>query len=1701
MRSRFDPLRGWRRDLGSVLLSSDCPEVSPRPTSDGGFPTLLSGPSGKRHWILRGREKSADAPRITQEKSACSLFARLPCRRLLEFLYNEVVDPLFLLLRSCQTVALEYRLLFVPTLPSSASFRRQSRSPKNGERASVSSPAAGAAVGSTGLLRDSGAQQRAVDSRDPAREGVPGTGDVQSPSQGQAWTPEPKEPSASRGDTTSTYSLSERDGDARQSYVLRVPLFAGTCAVASALGVAVVTFVALRHLLSTSDWVSPPCALLETFFGESDRLARNKIRVELRTASIWHPLFTVVSVCAVLGSVAAALFLAASAATVVVSFVFGAWARQAVVRKWKKVASLLVVEQKYIKEILRWTQEVAVTHRALDSWVLLNAPAPGTKVSTARDPSREEAISGSRRFAGRRGPSNESASPLQSSPSSASGASPSSLSSSMTAELRRMFVETGVRTGRGLRRATDALLSGVSCGDMFREIWREVAGDVRGESRLGTPSAYILSSNASHEEDSRKASLAGVHKQPDYSFSLSNMKHVASQLWRSERDLCAGFQTCLLQLISDTVSRASCPPSSLGNSDAVASSSEMGAKPVRYRDAACEAVRAAPEPVGGSRPSEIKYGRRMHQCPGDESTSPILSMRRQHSSRRIAESGCGGRAGGSAVCGKPRRNARRKEVKFDVGASATKDGKERRAAAGLRSLFDELMEVREMDGGGTASVGGPREQDSDPEKKTSSMERSCEREETEKEVGRDRKQDATGNDNAFETFSGEEATDADVPISPSGISREGGAAFPLSTSGLSSGSPFLFSSSSFCVSHVATITTNCGSSSARLCPKSSSFASPSSSSTPAPVSGLAHVFRTAVAEAARTLQALEALASLTDASWKSMLQLVGILFALKIAESELEKSTGQLRSALFYDWARLAATGVRAPFFVLPSRLAPASSDSSTSRGCSPNGRGPSGCPRRDAEPAKVISNPAKDEGSCVVPCCLCPPRVSPLFRDSSALLSPGDLRVGLGRLNQHVAAALALLRLGPSAPSCSMPSYRSSSAPRTAGGRDDLGERDALSFAAAQLCTRCRGTGSHQDAALLAHDNRGPEGTSTASASELARSRCAGRQTAEGDPDEAGDEETDAEWIHVLQATQQQLAFAQQSCDKALQLFFKRQRDRDRRKGGKNDVPQDGCEEAATATSVPQGEGEARRQEGEGKQEGERQGPLALPAPPQDLLEIYKGLGEDDGGRQRPSPESVPLFNDEVDGATLARGRLAVGELKRVFLSHPRIQRQRQQRRLVKEFVSSSASAASARGERGEPSARAPDPSRGAWEVRDDSEDEEARRVRLELREEEGEEDDREDAFDFPDLTEWHVDRAMPPASGTGRDPGDEDGRATEIRNQEDNPDDQTHSLITQKRAVTCGPAGTLASVTSQEEASEPREIQTKPTEAHTDPEADGSLLSGLGLGETTPESLQFARRLRREAEAARGVRSLFVELSGQLARCGVSTKGSEQVDLRVRSFEFPMGQKGAFVGRQGRQAEGFLEIVEGGDLDPAEPRPQRCEGNQCQAKVCSNQSQDAFTVSASSVSPSTAPFFPEPEEGRAALPPVFGLLVRQRGGRTEEAFCGVGEAEAEGDDEWDCASWGEARETEGVEVVCWPRSGGEEEGGEDEVDEQRRLCQRKGNRNASEAKARKVRRDADCGSVGEWEEGSWCLEGRSDGEEEPQARTIEQKTGDETP
>ncbi|EPR63044.1 hypothetical protein TGGT1_257780 [Toxoplasma gondii GT1] len=1698
MRSPFGPLRGWRRDLGSVLLSSDCPVVSPRPTSDGGFPTLLPGPSGKRHWILRGREKSADTPCNSQEKSASSLFAGLPCRRLLEFLYHEVVDPLFLLLRSCQTVALDNRLLFVPTLPTLATFRRQSRSRNNGERDAVPSPAAGAAVGSTALFGDSGAQQQAVGSRDPAREGVPETGDVQSPSQGQDSTPEPKETSASRGDTTSSYSLSERNGDARQSYVLNTHLFTGTCAVASALGVAVVTFVALRHLFATSDLAFPAsCALFETFFGESDRLARNKLRVGLRTASIWHPLFTVVSVCAVLGSVAGALFLAASAATVVVPFVFGAWARQAVVRRWKKVASLLIVEQKYIKEILRWTQEVAVTHRAVDSWVLLNAPAPVTEVSTARDPSPTETSSGSRRFAGGGGPANASASPLKTSPSSASGASPASLSSLLTAELRRMFVETGLRTGRGLRRATEALLSGVSWGDMLREIWREVAGDIRGESRLGMPSACILPSNAFQEENTRKASLAGLHRKSDYSFTLSNMKHIASHVWRSERDLCAGFQTCLLQLISDTVSRASCLPSSDGNLDEVASSSEMGARPVRYWDAACEAVGAAPEPTGGSRPLEIKCRLRLHQCPGEESTSPVLSMRRQQSSRRMAELGCGGREGGSALCGKPRRNARSKEVKFDVGASATKDAKEPRAAAGLRSLFDELMEVSKMDGGGTASVGGQAERDSDPEKKKSSIERSREGEDTEKQVERDRKQDATGNDNTLATFSGEEAINADVSISPSGISREGLAAVPLPMSGLSSGLPFLSSSPSFCVSRVATMTTNCGSGSACPCHESSSFHSPSSS-TPARFSSLAHVFRTAVAEAARTLQALEAIASLTGASWRSTLQLMGILFALKIAERELEKSTGQLRSALLYDWARLAATGVRAPLFVLPSRLAPASSDLSTSPGCSPNGRRPSGRPSRDAESAKAISNPAKDEGSRVVPCCLGPPHVSPLFRDSSALLSPGDLRLGLGRLNQHVAAALALLRLGPTAPSCSMASYRSSSVPRTAGGTDDLREREALSFAAAQLCTKCRGAGSRQDAALLARDTRGPEGTSTASASELARARGAGRQTAEGGPDGAGDEETDAEWIHVLQATQQQLAFAQQSCDKALQLFFKRQRERDRRKGGENDVPQDGCEEPADATGGgPQGEGETRGQESEGKQEGERKGCLALPAPQQDLLEIYKGLGEDDGRRQRPSPDTVPLFNDEVDGATLAKGRLAVGELKRVFLSHPRIQRQRQHRRLVKEFVLSSAAAASVRGKRGAPSAVAPDPSRGAWEVRDDSEDEEARRVRLELREEEGEEDDREDALDFPDLPEWHVDRAMPPVSGTGRDPGDEDGRARETQKQEDKPsDDQAHSLITQKPAFRCGPAGAPASLTSQEEASEPRKVQTKLTEAHTGPEADGSLLSGLGLGETTTESLQLARRLRREAEAASGVRSLFVELSGQLARCGVSTKGREQVDLRVRSFEFLMGQEGAFVGRQGRQAEGFLASAEGGDLVPAEPRARRWEGNQCQTGVCSNQSQEAF-----SVSPSTAPVFVEPEKGLAALPPVFGLLVRQRGGETEEAFCGMGEAEAEGDDEWDCASWGEAREREEVEAECWPRSGGEEEGEEYEVEERRGLCQRKGNRDATEAKVRKMRRDADCGSVGEWEEGSWCLEGGSDGEDESKARMIEQKTVDETP
>ncbi|CBZ53058.1 conserved hypothetical protein [Neospora caninum Liverpool] len=1384
---------------------------------------------------------------------------------------------------------------------------------------------------------------------------------------------------------------------------------------------------------------------------------------ELQTDSVWGALFTSGLVCAV-------LCLAAAGAAIVAPLAVGAWGTQAVVRRWKKAASLLVLEQKYIKEILRWTQEVAVTHRAVDNWMLVDA-AVGTEVVAARGSSSGKAGSGSPGSAKFVCSDVSSSQPSSPAVSSASGV-PSSPATALTAEVRRTFVETGLDTGRGLRRATEILLRGVSCRDLFREMRSDVAGELPGDATSGTPAARTVSNGHAHRgEACGKASLsprAGPDKESDCTLSLANMKDVASQVWLAERDLCAGFQTCLLQLISDAISGPSASLSSWSDSESTAlssSSAKAERDMVLRRKPAGEAADATPELVGVSPLSQTRCRPPLPPSAADESATPFPSVWKRQNARQPRAPASGGAGGTSAVSATNRWSAKRKEVKFDVSADALTAAEAGRPAAALPSLFEELLEAREKDGARNAREGVSGQQLATGNKGSSMGGGRRDGDTTDNEAGVGGRTDGALESVANPETLPENARARGEPIPPSGAAREG-APSTVSASAASAGSVPFCSLLASCASGVGAITN--GSRSACPTLEGATFLSPGlPASATVPVSRLPRLVRTAVAAAARTLQALECLASVAVASWQAVVQLVGILFALRIAERELENSTGRLRSALLYDWTRLAATGVRAPRLVLPSLPPASSSVPASSPDCPADGCGkPRGERRGDASAGRT--NPAREAPVSVVPCCLDPPPVSPLFRDSSTLLSPGDIRLGLGRLNQHVAAALALLRLGPNA-ACSR-SFRPASSAREADGAEDPGARQALSLAETQLCTKCRGSDSRQAAALLAPDRNAAKMGRAAAFGPMG-DRSNGKQTRVDSSAEEADELADAEWVYVLQATQQQLMFARQSCDRALHLFARRRRERDRKKGVENASSKDGGEETDdTANRCPQGEGEKVRQERDRQQEGAT-GRLALPAPPQELLEIYKGLGEEDGERQRPALDSVPLFNDDLDGAALAKSRLAMGELKRVFMSHPRIQRQRRQRRLVKELVAASPSAAPAdQSERGAESGRGVPP--GAGDGSEDSEDEAARRLRLELREEEGEEDDREELLDFrnPPETQWVGWR--PPANGTSTDDGGEQLQGPEGEEQEADGQraDHSHSSFTQAHAVRWGDADSCAWLARQEGASPLHERPRRPDEPDTAPETYGCLLSGVGLGEVTPESLQLARRLRRQAESAPGARSLFAELSGHLARCGVSPKDGEGGASRARRPELRGGQLDTLGGRPGVSVASGEE----GDLATAEVRDVSWGGDRGGVGDFAIQRNSS---SASSVRAGD-------EEDQSVFPPVFGRLARQRGRQTEEAFCGVGEAEGEDEnDEWTCESRGDAMGREHAHAQ-------ERQGG----------WRRRASREASEGIEGEERRQDDSGSGGEWEGGSWCLEGRSDGEDESKEFPVEKETEQKT-
>ncbi|PHJ25931.1 transmembrane protein [Cystoisospora suis] len=429
-------------------------------------------------------------------------------------------------------------------------------------------------------------------------------------------------------------------------------------------------------------------------------------------------------------------------------------------------------------------------------------------------------------------------------------------------------------------------------------------------------------------------------------------------------------------------------------------------------------------------------------------------------------------------------------------------------------------------------------------------------------------------------------------------------------------------------------------------------------------------------------------------------------------------------------------------------------------------------------------------------------------------------------------------------------------------------------------------------------------------------------------------------EWIDVLQDTMEHLGFAQQQCTALLRAL------RQKQQGGAGQLVR--SQESARVGLGPVSSGHLSKDEREKHEQGgneESRCHLALPAPPQTMLEVYKGLGEEGKSSRK---EDLLLFDDQVDPATLAKGRLAVGELREVLRAHPRVHQQRQQKRLVKELKASPQETCqdNVRGVHasmilGEDSVggrckRSKTKIAGRNTPGMDDDDE---KLILTVREEEGEDDEEEDGvISLPRL------RAAQ--------------RATEALSEDaagDGVQENSGRRLGQNRTDDAG----------GEDSHDPDRKGIDRIQLQ-DGDNTGVVVSGMGLGVCTPEQLRLERRTRQLADRAEA-RSLFSEL-----------------DAQFRNLRSPPSL--------GRAKEGNAD-QERQDKPPAGGRV-LWEGEDHQLPLDFVRTEHFLN---------TTPRIPFPS--RVSPSPVMQRFGRQQGEREEELFCGIGEGgeEEEEDDEAD--------------------------------------------------------------------------------------------------
>ncbi|PFH33195.1 hypothetical protein BESB_083940 [Besnoitia besnoiti] len=1210
--------------------------------------------------------------------------------------------------------------------------------------------------------------------------------------------------------------------------------------------------------------------------------------------------------------------------------------------------------------------------------------------------------------------------------------------SAVTADVRREFVQTCLLTKAGLAAATRSLLHGLSWRQIVRETKRDLGRALGLRAKEPTDSAASCAAAPAVLSTSGAGALGGASAPTGAdSPSLLSLKEVAATVWSAERDLCAALQTVLLQLIAMTLSRASEPAFTASDSNEWTCVRVQGGQ-----DAAAAADRFA---VRSSRDGQSEWTEQDRAPLGFAASNTSAAVRFTFLSLpRQAPRGSAAWDGPETGPLSHSRQWRAGELRNLRSATLTSRHPAARAPAAPASLFQELLEASQTPAG---EAGGeapflPQNRRESPEnicapsgeEVRSDVEVGPATEEHRMEHERRGGKDCKHSDAGGEGPCGRQLI-AETPVEPCEVPRL------LLPPGSAPARPAWLRCPVRSRRVAATDTQPQRSSDPRT-------AAALSRASDQLAESLAAAFNWVVAWFARLLHALECFGSLSAAAWSAARQLVAVGLTLGMAERELESSVGRLRMALLFEWTRLSAAGVRPPTHLFPSlhapaaaaasgasfpsvasSFAPASSSSASGR---PTAVGPS------CEGAGGASRGAKL--AAVLPCALRPPAVSPLFRESSSLQSPGDLRLGLGRLNQHVAAALALLRLGPelSASSSSfLPPLPLSAAE---GGRGE--EATGLAFAQRHLCPRCRANDSKKDA----------EGLLARRCADLDKFRQLGLAEGRVGPNNEGDGTrnegdtlddgaADEEWITVLQATQQQLGFARQSCDRALGLFVKRAQ---ARRGQERDAAADPTGEAAEARA-----GETASSGDNGGRHGTpgepRDAPArlaALPAPPQEFLEIYKGLGEE-ASRPGSAAGSLLLFSDDVDEATLAKGRAAMSELKRVFLSHPRMQRQRQQKRVVKELVPTGATPGGSSAQRrpGAGAAACHDRERARCGLNATAADEDGGpRLRLEVREEEGEEDEgrMQNAY-------WRrVGGAGPgglpePCEGSHSEaPGGDSNAAARWRDEDEREGrDRPRPTEDDVGPTESDSAGVRPSSSSSPapRVSHPGEMAVRRSAPSTDTGSGASvrcLLSGVGLGITTPEALRLESRRQREAEKPPGTQSLFAELAGQFSRARASVAETSEGGTP-----------------QSRPADG-TEIA-GRLADVGEVSGQQRVWGGAFGLMQTNH----FLMASAGGSRET---------GAVSFPAVFAHLAKGESG--EEAFCGLGEAEDE--EEEDDA------EPPGL-------SHGEGFGGREASEESvsRDLGERE-----SRSEGESVRHGGHhCGS--DWGGGAWCLEGRSDDEE----------------